>query len=241
MRPMIDFGFSFDWLAAQIHPLRPGFWLLLSFGLSAAGLAAARLLSPKFLSPKTEEWARIGRWILTPYLGLLVGGLSPRLLGLSDIDWVAGLGLGVGLIFALWLLLALIRATLHPGEIPPRGELSGEQRTWEQPAWAQIVRAGALEFHWAFLRGAVWEILLTLPQPPEAPGYWAIWLASLLALPGILVHQRQPARRVIEGLLLITTAILFFYTRNFYLCWLLHASAELLIGQGERQDGLAPA
>lgn len=223
---MTDLGFSLEWLVEQLHPLRPGFWLLLSFGSGAATLAVTR-----YLPRRVAVSVPIARWVLIPYLGLLAGGLSPRLMGLSDIDWVAGLGLGVGLIFALWLLLALIRMTLYRSERAPTGDLPAEQTGWEQLIWA-----GALEFHWVFLRGAVWEMLLALPQPPESPGYWAIWLASALALPGIFVHQRQPARRVIGGLLLITTAILFFYTRNFYLCWLLHASAELLIGHRERQE-----
>lgn len=214
---------SLDWFIGQLHPLRPGFWLLLSFALSGLTLPAAR-----FLPEKIVGRLRMGRWIFTPYLGLLVGGLSPRLLGLSDIDWVAGLGLGVGLIFAIWLLLALVQATLHSeAATPPGVRIPG--RSWME----QIVWAGSQEFHWAFLRGAVWEMLLALPTPLALPGYWAIWLASLLALPGIFVQHRHTAQRVITGMLLITTAILFFYTRNFFLCWLLHASVGLFVGTGE--------
>lgn len=214
---------SLDWFIGQLHPLRPGFWLLLSFALSGLMLVAAR-----FLPQNLVGRLRLGRWIFTPYLGLLVGGLSPRLLGLSDIDWVAGLGLGVGLIFAIWLLLALVQATLH------RDESATEQdRPVGFSLLGQIIWAGSQEFHWVFLRGAVWEIFLALPSPPALPGYWAIWLASLLALPGIFVQHPHTAQRVIAGMLLITTAILFFYTRNFVLCWLLHASAGLLVGYGK--------
>lgn len=219
-------GLSLDWFIGQLHPLRPGFWLLLSFGLSGLTLMAAHFL------PEKVVWRlRMGRWVLTPYLGLLVGGLSPRLLGLSDIDWVAGLGLGVGLIFAIWLLLALIRATLHQEETTPETARPAGRPLLEQIAWA-----GAQEFHWVFLRGALWEMLLALPTPPQLPGYWAIWLASLLALPGIFVQYRHTSQRLIAGMLLITTAIIFFYTRNFFLCWLLHASAGWLIGQGQPRN-----
>lgn len=233
MRRMTLSGLSFDWFIGQLHPLRPGFWLLLSFVLSGLTLAAAR-----FLPEKVVGRMRIGRWILTPYLGLLMGGLSPRLLGLNDIDWVAGLGLGVGLIFAIWLLLALVQATLHREETIPAVDRvtaarSGAARPAGRSFLEQIVWAGSQEFHWVFLRGAVWEMLLALPSPPALPGYWAIWLASLLALPGIFVQHRHTAQRVIAGMLLITTAILFFYTRNFFLCWLLHTSAGLFIGYGD--------
>ncbi|MBI3958802.1 MAG: hypothetical protein HY328_08335 [Chloroflexi bacterium] len=214
-------GLSFDWLTGQLSPLRPGFWLLLSFGLSGLTLMAMR-----FLSEESVWRLRVGRWVLTPYLGLLAGGLSPRLLGLSDIDWVAGLELGVGLIFAIWLLLALVRATLHREnatiDTPP---------PTARPLLERVVWAGAQEFHWVFLRGAIWEMILALPTPSIVPAYWAIWLASALALPGIFVQYRHISQRFIAGMLLITTAILFFYTRNFFLCWLLHASVELLLGQ----------
>ena len=222
MRRMTLSGLSLDWFIGQLHPLRPGFWLLLSFGLSGLALLAAR-----FLPGKIVGRLRMGRWIFTPYLGLLMGGLSPRLLGLNDIDWVAGLGLGVGLIFAIWLLLALVQATLHREKTTSETERPSNRSLLEQIVWA-----GSQEFHWVFLRGAVWEMLLALPIPPALPGYWAIWLASLLALPGIFVQHRHTAQRVIAGLLLITTAILFFYTRNFFLCWLLHASAGLFVGYG---------
>lgn len=219
MRPMTLSELSLDWFIGQLHPLRPGFWLLLSFALSGLTLLATR-----FLPGKIVGRLRMGRWIFTPYLGLLVGGLSPRLLGLSDIDWVAGLGLGVGLIFAIWLLLALVQATLHRETAPESARPLGRS------ILEQIVWAGSQEFHWAFLRGAVWEMLLALPSPPALPGYWAIWLASLLALPGIFIQHQHTAQRIIAGMLLITTAILFFYTRNFFLCWLLHASVGLLVG-----------
>lgn len=217
---------SFDWLISQFSPLHPGFWLLLSFCLS--GLA---LLTTRLLSAETVGWMRLGRWVLIPYLGLLVGGLSPRLLGLRGFDWAAGLGLGVGLIFAIWLLLALVRlAVPQPEALAEREDLP--KRTWLE----QVITAGAQEFHWVFLRGAVWGMMLALPTPPTLPGYWAIWLASLLSLPGIFLQHQQASQRIIAGVLLVITAIVFFYTRNFFLCWLLHASADWLLRQGQNND-----
>jgi len=94
--------------------------------------------------------------------------------------------------------------------------------------------------HWVFLRGAVWELLLALPSPPESPGYWAVWLASLLALPELVIQHRHTSQRIIAGVLLVTTAILFFYTRNFFLCWLLHASVRLLTGAEQAGIDTAP-
>ncbi len=226
MRRMTLSGLSFEWFIGQLSPMQPGFWLVVSFVMAGlVGMVASRLLPAH-----ASRWVNMGRWVLIPYLGLLVGGLSPRLLGLSDIDWVAGLGLGVGLIFAIWLLLALVRATLHR-EVRAEETTADAKIPLARALLEEIVWAGALEFHWVFLRGAVWELLLTLPTPPEVPNYWSIWLASALALPEIFVRHKSTYQRFVFGLLLITTAILFFYTRNFFLCWMLHASAVLLISQ----------
>ncbi len=216
------------WILQQLHWERPGYWLLVSF-LAAAIL---HLLQPTF-APRRREQIRLLRWVLIPYLGLLAGGLSPRLMGLSQVDWVAGLGLGLGIVVAVLVLLALIRATFHWQE----GDGEGAEETpalfgsWVTP-W---ILAGALEFHWAFLRGAVWELLLALPQPPDVPAYWAVWIAALLALPGLVALRRQTARRLMDGLILLTTSILFFYTRNFWLCWLLHGGIQALLMRPQRR------
>jgi hypothetical protein len=210
-----------DWLLPQFHWQRPGFWLLLSL-ISSAFLLFASWRMPA----QRRHWLRMGRWFLIPYLGLVAGGLSPRLMGLTHLDWVAGLSLGVALIFAIWVLLLLIRATVQieeaPGEAPP---------LWSLTLPEQIIGAGAQEFHWAFLRAATWEMLLAYPGGLEMPGYWAMWIASILALPGIFVQHNHTSQRLITAMVLITTAILFFYTRNFWLCWLLHATSQLLLGQ----------
>jgi hypothetical protein len=210
-----------EWLLPQLHWHRPGFWLLASFGASLVLLILGR-----YLGGDQRRNGRLLRWILIPYLGLLAGGLSPRLMGLSDLDWVAGLGLGVVLISAVWVLLVLIRITLH---------LEESARETAQPPLPSVVDrlvvAGAQEFHWTFLRAAVWEILLLAPMAIQLPGYWAVWVASLLALPGIATQYRDLSQRLIATVVLITTAILFFYTRNFWLCWLLHATAQMLLGQ----------
>ncbi len=52
----------------------------------------------------------MGLWVLIPYLGLLVGGLSPRLMGISNLDWLPSIGLGLGFIFVVLVLLLLVRA-----------------------------------------------------------------------------------------------------------------------------------
>ena len=86
----------------------PGTWLLLS--LIASILL---LLLTQQIATDWRDRLTIGLWIGIPYVGLLLGGLSPRLIGLNAIDWVASLGLGLGLLFIMVLLLMLVRSTTH--------------------------------------------------------------------------------------------------------------------------------
>jgi hypothetical protein len=214
---------STTWLLSQLHWQRPGFWLLVSFGLSAL-----LLVINWRLPAERRQGRRLARWFFVPYLGMVAGGISPRLMGLTDIDWVAGLGMGVALIFTIWVLLILMRATLHVEE----ESVSVTASTLFSSAilW-QVVTAGAQEFHWTFLRAAVREIIDSYPVVLQSADYWMLWVASLIALPGIIVQYRRNSQRLIAGVVLLTTAVLYLYTRNFWLCWLLHATVQLLLGQ----------
>ncbi len=213
---------SNDWLIAQLHWSRPGFWLLLSFAGSILLLSGSRLISPR-----TYSQLRMGRWLLIPYLGMLVGGLSPRLMGLSDIDWLAGLGMGVALIFAVLVILVLIRATLDLDHSATQASPVISVPTVVEQVWL----AGAQEFHWTFLRAATWELMMLSPIPLVQPDYWSIWIASILALPGIFVQYQRTSPRLIACVVLVTTAIVYFYTRNFWLTWFLHTAIQFLLGQ----------
>jgi hypothetical protein len=224
------------WLTAQFQPHAPLFWLF----IAAAASAAVHLLTRSLSTP----WRRIfwlGHWLVIPYLGLLFGGLSPRLMGLAYIDWQISLSLGFGLIFAVLALLLLVRAAVELAaplpSAPPVQPIRWEEMATGQPigasmTWATVggvtLLAAIREFHWAFLRGGLWEVLLSLPNPPELPAYWAIWIAASVAIAEILLRRLDFARTLFQVVILITTSILFFYTVNFWLCWILHAAAQLL-------------
>jgi hypothetical protein len=168
-------------------------------------------------------------WLLIPYLGLLLGGLSPRLLGLAGHDWLAGLGLGSGLIFAVVILLTLARAITDLG-VPTTS--SPENTDPLRLGWTTISNTllwcGVEQFHWVFLRGGIWEMLQALPTPLELPGYWAIWCAAGVILVELLMLRPRFYPLLIQLVALTTTSILFFYTRNFWLCWVLHVAVQLL-------------
>lgn len=213
-----------SWISTQFSPDAPGFWLIVGI------LGTTLLISSQPYIPwrwRAPVW--FAHWLLIPYLGLLVGGLSPRLLGLAGHDWLAGLGLGLGLIFAVVILLTIGRAITDLG-LPTENEADKAEPA--HLGWHTISNtllwSGIEQFHWVFLRGGIWETLQTLPNPPELAGYWAIWCAAGVVLIELLLLRPRFYSLLIQLVSLTTTSILFFYTRNFWLCWVMHAAVQLL-------------
>lgn len=219
------------WITSQLTPQSPGFWLLVSLLISTLLFALRRWLP-------SGIWNRVwfAHWLLVPYIGLLFGGLSPRLLGIAAIDWLATLGLGVGLTFGVLVLLITVRAFVDLDTAAhldrPRRRFAaltaGVETGWQTIA-GTVLWGGVTQFHWVFLRGAIWEMLLTLPQPPALPGYWAIWAAFFIGLLELLLLRTAFVPLLIQIITLITTGILYFYTRNFWLCWTLHVAIQFIV------------
>lgn len=219
-----------SWLLEQLtlFSAGAGLWLALSFLLAALTSGVTR-----FVAPDLERLVRVVRWVQLPYIGLILGGLSPRLMGLTEIDWASGLRLGVLLLAGLLTLLVMIRIGLHTDKELPQGT-----PLRSRASSLRLIESSAQEFHWCFLRGAVWELLLSLPAAQQSAQYWAVWISAALALPGIALHRRQTSDRLIAALALATTSTLFLFTRNFWLCWLLHLSIRVIFlwSQPDRQN-----
>ncbi len=174
---------------------------------------------------------RNARWIGIPYLGLLKGGISPRLMGLTGIDWFASFGFGLVLLGGVLVLLIIVRsmaafplAAVSPSLAPAAAT---DPRSYRNTRTAtalpiSLVDIGAEEFHWAFLRSALWEIFLVFPLLAPQAGYWAAWATVLLALPEAFRYQATFSQRICKCALLVTTTVLFLFTRNLWLSWLLH-------------------
>ncbi len=207
------------WLAGQFSLDAPGLWLVVSLLLTILLVSLRPNIPPKW---RSTIWA--AHWLLVPYLGLLAGGVSPRLIGLAGHDWLAGLGLGLGLIFVVVVLLVLVRAVvdLDPGA-------ANTQRLGWHTLSSTLLWTGIEQFHWCFLRGVLWEMALALPAPPDLPGYWAIWCAAGIIFLELLLLRPGFHPLIIQVVALTTTSILFFYTRNFWLCWVLHATVQLIV------------
>lgn len=212
-------------------------WLLLNFIVTVGFLAIY-----SFIPAQHRQSTLNLRWVILPYAALLTGRVSPRLMGITGIDWLLSFGFGLGLIAAVLGLLVLVRSTTDFS--PPLNSLSeqwggGRQLSNLLPATrinssiafslAPLFNTAAEEFYWAFLRGALWESFLLTSLFGEQAGYWAVWLAALLALPEIFRFQSTLPNRLAKLILLLLTSVLFLYTQNFWLCWLLHVLVLLLL------------
>ncbi len=225
----------------------PAFWLLLSF-LVAMGLR----LSQHMLHPAWRKRLHWLRWLLIPYLGLLTGGISPRLMGLSAIDWQISLSLGLSICFGVLIVLALVRSTVASGLIVTKPVLVRlEEDGFPIPTPAERVRpigygqpsalqatlvrglqAGAEEWQWCFLRSAIGEMIQNGVPLLALSNYWVVWIAGGVAAFEVLVSRpallQTPPALLLKLCQLLSTTVLFFYTRNFWLCWFLHTAIAML-------------
>lgn len=237
---------------ASLSPLLP--WVLASilfYALTANGLwLAVRRSGPqgrlnRWLRSRPGQlllWLLRVLWLVLPgYAALLLGLLSPRTMGLSQIE--LGWGLGRGLIFAAGALAVLLAAGLSyrrasPAPPPYQTFSHGVALTV-----LLVVEAGALQWQWAFYRSAVIEALAAAAVP--APVYWGTWLAAGVlsaqgALSAWLWHDLAAPglaeRRVLRAALLGATSVLYLLSRSFWLAWALHGAASAIL-----EPRMAPA
>jgi hypothetical protein len=192
-------------------------------------------------------WLGWMAWLVAPgYAALLLGVLSPRLMGLTQIDW--GAPFGYGMAFAGLALAILIAAGV-----------TVRQRGPALPAWPTlsaalaggallIAEAGALQWHWAFYRSAAIQAAQELGA--SAAIVWGTWLGvGIVALEGALNPELwhdlqtpgQAERRVLRAVLLVATSVLFLLSRNFWLLWATHALAAVIVQPRLAQPQRLPA
>lgn len=178
----------------------------------------------------------LGGWPRRPYQGLLsledmglvgLGGRWPvtRWLG------AAGAGLGWGLIALLILILAWGNAK----RLTQGVRLQFPSRQW----WLILVDVLYLEVHWAFYRSA---LAVTLGDI-YAGVFWGLGLVYLQCSLNPFWRQgwrlqSQAATRWLRAALAFIIAVLFFLTRNLWICLLVHGLLEVFLRQLGRERAL---
>jgi hypothetical protein len=234
-----------DWLRAQLDwQAEAGLWVAAPFlayvlASNLAWFTARRKGTLGQAAARLRDWPG-GRWLLIllrwalfagpPYAALRLGIVSPRSMGLGEIDWVYSAGVG-GAVAAGALALLTLSWWSYRRALPPQSETVEPSPPRQPLAWLLVLaETVALQLHWAFYR----SVLAAQPWPAQPE--WRRWAGlGLLLVEGMLnpwlrhglkrPFQADPIlRRLI--LALVTTS-LFLLTGNFWLCWALHALFEI--------------
>jgi len=158
-------------LLPELMPQTPLIWLLFTI---ITGLLL--ITGAEFISPQVRHRLQMVRWVLIPYLGLLLGGLSPQLMGLTYLPWLSAIELNGILLLSILGVAILVRIFLEIWQrrskaAPQQHQSIYALQTIKQPQqkkstsihWSVLflflLQNGMVEFHLTFLRGAFWEML----------------------------------------------------------------------------------
>ena len=168
-----------------------------------------------------------------PYLALLQGVTSPRLMGLVGADWFEGIGMGAALGTGAFLFLALAwwhYARAIQRSYPREGSLFSARisdilQPWGWPLL--LLEVICLEMHWAFYRSGPTLLL---------DHHSGVFLGLLIALgerysdPNVRRSLSSPKRAeniLMEGGMALVIAVVYLFTRNLWLCMFIHLWIEM--------------
>lgn len=176
------------------------------------------------ISIKWYAFIRLVRLAAIPYSALLLGQISPRDMGLTGYDWSSSLALGSLIMVAMLALWIGVRTTgTSASADPPEQPLLEHSNVSLWPNRGLLVLlSGGVELNWSFWRASGVQILSYVPMPIQSPAYWGIVLAFLIVLPDTLRATTSHIGRILNAAILIATSVLFLFTKNFWLCWILH-------------------
>ncbi len=178
-------------------------------------------------TPFLISFVRVGYFVLLPYLLLLRGVTSSRWMGVSDLDWPRGLGIGIPIALAAAALLVAAawryQHLTHNGTFLPRSAFVVQP--W---GWATILPGVIFsEVHWAFYRSGTLAL------------GWGRYAGSFASLAIILLEQaldptvangvqepRASLNALMPGVFALLSAIWFYFTANLWLTIALHWAVE---------------
>ncbi|HIC89529.1 MAG TPA: hypothetical protein EYP04_09030 [Anaerolineae bacterium] len=248
-----------SWLHTQLNwRTEPGLWVLSSVLVYILATWLTWLLMPWLQSHRPARLPQIQtaglRWGLQlaylagpAYLTLLLGIVSLRHMGLGELDWVRSLGVG-GTIALISLTLLLLVAWAYRRALAAHPAPPVAHQVPQPPlgVLGLLIQAAAEQLHWALYRATAIRWLLNLPanvslldiKPAADPTYWGSWIglglvcAEWLLTPTFYTDLRwsgQAEDRYRRLALLLLTTVLFYFSRNLYLCWGAHAMADIIV------------
>ena len=176
------------------------------------------------IATKWYAIARLVRLSVIPYVALLLGQISPRDMGLTGYDWSNSLSLGslvMVAMLALWIGMRTVSATVSSDLLEQPLLESNRFATWPNRGLL-VLLSGGLELNWSFWRASGAQIFNSLFMPIQSPTYWGIALAFVIVLPDTLRATTSHVGRILNVAILIATSVLFLFTKNLWLCWILH-------------------
>ena len=174
-----------DWLRAQLgSPVEPGFWIIPSLVLAVLATNLAWYARRRSRNALVERWpiGPVLTWLLVSLFYLLppaaawrAGAISPYYMGLSEIDWLAGLGIG-GLLVVVISALALFGWAVYRHRLSL--SISTRAGWWRAPLDAVLS-----QWHWTFYHAAAIGWLAAGATGLQAAGKASAALAGAQAAP----------------------------------------------------------
>jgi len=176
-----------------------------------------------------DEMVRLAYYLVAPYLVLQHGWASPLDFGLTNLDWIANIGVGSALGLGSLSLFVLI--WWHYRRWVADQPMMRQAEWLDQPCgWAFVLReALLLECWWAFCRS---------PMLLWVGGYLGVYLGLVAVAGAALLNARvryglgAPGLReeiVLTASLAMVSATVYVFTHNLWLCIAVHSLLRLTV------------
>lgn len=198
---------------------------LMIWGVAETVVTVIWLILHHRISQRWYQFAQLIRLCAIPYLALLAGEISQRSMGLTGYDWGNSLSVGSILMIVIVAIWFGIRIAEESSSLPLDADVQ-ENGLRTSSNWSKnglkVLTASGLELNWCFWRVIGTQLTAWLFVELDSPIYWGVTLSVMLLAIFIFFSSSSLATTLTNITILIATSVLFLFTRNFWLCWLLH-------------------